>query len=150
MSIKGTIPRKKSCQQLEIPVTETPANPGTYRGRSPLIVPRPASVLSYLTRAMISSLLPSWFPLWRTCLINHRKVQKVREVAAPFLTSLSAFSLPSKPTWRGTDRRVILLLLTKSFSFLRHSHSILELITGDLRALMAAWLSEMITMFQPL
>lgn len=59
------------------------------------------------------------------------------------------FHRPPRPLdLSGTYRRITLFLLPiKSFNFLRHSQTILELFTGDLSALIAVWLSDVFAMF---
>lgn len=84
-------------------------------GRSPHIMPRSASSLTYLS---ISSLLTSiWFPLRIPCLSGHRKVQ-ARQVKR-LLRSCFFIPLQAHLTWY--HMRVTLFHLPKTLSSLRQS-----------------------------
>lgn len=110
-----------------------------YHGRSSPVVSWPTSVLPYLSRFVIFSLLPSfWFALWRRFLPIHRKVF-ARQVERLLLSLPDRLLLHLPPS--PHDLLPTLFLLSKSFSFLRHSQTIFNLITGYLSALVLGYLT---------
>lgn len=70
----------------------------------------------------------------------------VKGFAAPFLANSSAFSFPTMPLCPGIQHRVTLLRLLKTLSLCTQSQTIAELMMRELRAPMAAWLSDRICM----
>lgn len=88
MSLKSTIPRKKSCQQSETLLPETVANLG------PSAVKVSPSIFPFSSRIVISYVLPAfWFPFVERVSKGTEKVQ------AQQVEWLLIFSPPSYPHW---------------------------------------------------
>lgn len=89
---------------------------------------------------LISSLKIIMSPKPQTGVVQ---VQQDQLISSP--VHLFFIGLP-KITWSGTYRRITLFLLPiKSFNLLRHSQTILELVTGEISALIAACFRNVLT-----
>lgn len=104
--------------------------PWTYHGRSlPVFMAYlcpPISFRSCNFLLIFSS--PFCYPLWRTCDLSPTKVQgRQVELLLHFLPS--PHNRVQTGGWNCS--------LPKSFCFLRHTHTVLELMSGDISALMA-------------